>query len=69
MNKPKKVLPATLKHQLKTGYKHICPTCGNAVGYIEVKFFRKVLYEQCCQYCTMCGQKLDWSDTYDNQKN
>ncbi|RDU22860.1 hypothetical protein [Anaerosacchariphilus polymeriproducens] len=46
------------EHQEKAGYKHRCPNCNCAVGYIE----RKKLYEECCQYCATCGQRLDWSE-------
>lgn len=55
----------------KIGYLHDCPKCGYAVGYKEKRhgsiprwMRRTVLYEECCNYCTFCGQKLDWSPDF-----
>lgn len=60
---PKKPLIA-YKHQQKAGYKHRCPSCNCAVGYLtKKKFFRKqILVEEATQYCIFCGQSIDWSD-------
>ena len=52
-----------LEHQKKSGYKHKCPKCGCAVGYVEKTPFRKrVLIEHAAPYCCVCGQKLNWSE-------
>ncbi len=52
-----------LEHQKKSGYKHKCPKCGCAVGYVEKTPFRKrVLVEHAAPYCCICGQKLNWSE-------
>lgn len=55
-----KVLEAT-KYQEKAGYKHRCPNCKCAVGYVEKKPFRKrVLIESAASYCCICGKAIDW---------
>lgn len=58
---PKKVLKAN-SHQEKHGYKHSCPSCNIAVGWLERKLFRVKLYESACHYCLFCGQALDWGE-------
>lgn len=58
---PKKVLKA-ISHQEKHGYKHRCPSCNTAVGWLERKLFRMKLYESACCYCLFCGQALDWGE-------
>lgn len=59
---PKKVLKAN-PNQEKYGYKHRCPSCNTAVGFLERKWFRMKLYESSCHYCLFCGQALDWGET------
>ena len=49
-----------LEHQKKSGYKHKCPKCGCAVGYVEKTPFRKRVLA--APYCCICGQKLNWSE-------
>lgn len=67
MEKALKPIEASARHK-RIGYKHDCPNCYCAVGFKEKapgilpRWARKtILYEMCCQYCTFCGQKLDWS--------
>lgn len=39
------------KEVKKTSYGHACPNCGNSVAKLRG------------EYCSDCGQRLDWSDT------
>lgn len=56
------------KNQKKAGYKHRCPNCNCAVGYVEKKPFRKrVLVEHGAPYCCICGQAIEWRKN-DNSK-
>lgn len=45
------------------GYKHRCPVCDTAVGRFDKKqlFVKQILHER-DEYCSECGQKLDWSE-------
>jgi endogenous inhibitor of DNA gyrase (YacG/DUF329 family) len=57
---PKK--PKILNYQplIKAGWKHECPNCGCAVG--KNKFTDYEYLEEYEEYCTQCGQALDWSE-------
>lgn len=60
--KEKKPLPA-LDKQKMAGYRHRCPKCGCAVGYVEKRPFRKrILVEKAAKYCCICGQAIDWRE-------
>jgi hypothetical protein len=54
--------PKILNYQplIKAGWKHECPNCGCAVG--KNKFTDYEYLEEYEEYCTQCGQALDWSE-------
>lgn len=61
---PKK--PKLLSHGLliDSGWKHECPNCKCAIGYNKYLGFAYGEYlEPYEDYCSQCGQAIDWSDT------
>lgn len=56
---------ATPKKVLNEGdgeYTHKCPNCLYGVGTIVVDDLGKYIEHD--DYCSTCGQRLDWSDIY-----
>lgn len=45
-----------------------CPYCKNVVDHFE-EFIPKVKTRIMYQYCHFCGQKIDWSDMMEVNKN
>lgn len=60
MESLKKQMPQKVTHEATLIRDTTCPRCKNAVGsYIDFNGVKtKVQY----QYCSICGQALDWSD-------
>lgn len=53
---PKKPNKMTYKLLVDDGWEYACPTCGRAVGINR----NNTDYTQESDYCSECGQKLNW---------
>lgn len=61
---PKKVEILTYQPLINSGWEHRCPNCGCAVGKNKnLGFAYEEYLEPYEDYCSLCGQALDWSDT------
>lgn len=59
---PKKVIELSKRDR---GYKHICPSCEQLVGTIVLERYHngyEPSYIEEDEYCSSCGQRLDWRD-------
>lgn len=58
---PKQAEKTTREEYEKTGYTHVCPTCGKFVGRKLQSYGIQYGIEE-TDYCCSCGQRLDWGE-------